>query len=51
MRSAYAPGFEVITLTDCTATVSAEAQQMGLTHDFGMLSHPMTHSVFLEKLF
>jgi nicotinamidase-related amidase len=50
MRSAYERGFEVITLTDCTATVSAEAQQMALTHDFGMFSHPMTHAAFLEKL-
>src|SRR5450631_303954 len=44
MRSAYERGFDVITLTDCTATLSAEAQQMALTHDFGMFSHPMTHS-------
>ncbi|MDB6085067.1 MAG: isochorismatase hydrolase [Gammaproteobacteria bacterium] len=50
MRSAYERGFEVITLTDCTATVSAEAQQMALAHDFGMFSHPMTHSTFLQKL-
>jgi nicotinamidase-related amidase len=50
MRSAYERGFEVITLTDCTATVSAEAQQSALEHDFGMFSHPMTHSEFLKKL-
>lgn len=50
MRSAYERGFEVITLTDCTATVSLEAQQMALAHDFGMFSHPMTHATFLETL-
>lgn len=50
MRSAYERGFEVITLTDCTATVSLEAQQMALTHNFGMFSHPMTHTAFLASL-
>jgi ureidoacrylate peracid hydrolase len=50
MRSAYERGFEVITLSDCTATTSSEAQQMALTHDFPMFSHPMTHSAFLQKL-
>jgi nicotinamidase-related amidase len=50
MRSAYERGFEVITLTDCTATVSGAAQQAALTHDFGMFSHPMTHVEFMEAL-
>jgi nicotinamidase-related amidase len=50
MRSAYERGFEVITLTDCTATVNAEAQSMAIAHDFGMFSHPMTHSAFLQQL-
>jgi nicotinamidase-related amidase len=50
MRSAYERGFEVITLTDCTATVSDAAQQAALTHDFGMFSHPMTHVEFMEAL-
>jgi nicotinamidase-related amidase len=50
MRSAYERGFEVITLTDCTATVSEAAQQAALTHDFGMFSHPMTHVEFMEAL-
>jgi nicotinamidase-related amidase len=50
MRSAYERGFEVVTLTDCTATVDAQAQEMAIVHDFGMFSHPMTHSVFLQQL-
>ena len=50
MRSAYERGFEVITLTDCTATVSEAAQQAALSHDFGMFSHPMTHAEFMQTL-
>jgi nicotinamidase-related amidase len=50
MRSAYERGFEVVTLTDCTATVDAQAHEMAITHDFGMFSHPMTHSAFLQQL-
>ena len=50
MRSAYERGFEVITLTDCTATTSEAAQQAALTHDFGMFSHPMTHLEFMQTL-
>jgi ureidoacrylate peracid hydrolase len=50
MRSAYERGFEVITLTDCTATVSNAAQQAALAYDFGMFSHPMTHLEFMEAL-
>jgi len=50
MRSAYERGFEVVTLTDCTATVDAEAQAMAIAHDFGMFSHPMTHTAFLQQL-
>ena len=50
MRSAYERGFEVITLSDCTATVSAEAQAAALEYDFAMFSHPMTHLEFMESL-
>lgn len=50
MRSAYERGFEVVTLKDCTATLSQEAQDMALTHNFGMFSHPMSHNEFLEEL-
>jgi nicotinamidase-related amidase len=50
MRSAYERGYEVITLTDCTATVSNAAQQAALTYDFGMFSHPMTHVEFMEAM-
>jgi nicotinamidase-related amidase len=50
MRSAYERGFDVITLKDCTATLSQEAQDMALAHNFGMFSHPMNHDEFLEEL-
>ena len=50
MRSAYERGYEVITLVDCTATVSEEAQQAALSHDFGMFSHPMSHVEFMQAL-
>jgi ureidoacrylate peracid hydrolase len=50
MRSAYERGFDVVTLSDCTATLSQEAQNMALTHNFGMFSRPMNHDEFLTLL-
>ena len=50
MRSAYERGFDVITLKDCTATVSQEAQDMAFAHNFGMFSRPMTHGELLDQL-
>jgi nicotinamidase-related amidase len=50
MRSAYERGLDVVTLTDCTATLSQEAQNMALTHNFGMFSRPMNHGEFLKLL-
>jgi nicotinamidase-related amidase len=50
MRSAYERGFDVVTLKDCTATLSQQAQDMALTHNFGMFSRPMNHDEFLKLL-
>jgi nicotinamidase-related amidase len=50
MRSAYERGFDVVTLKDCTATLRQEAQNMALTHNFGMFSRPMNHDEFLKLL-
>lgn len=50
MRSAYERGFRVVTLTDCTATLSAEEQQAAVTKNFPMFSRPMTHGSFLAEL-
>jgi nicotinamidase-related amidase len=49
MRSAYERGFDVVTLTDCTATLSQEAQDMAFAHNFGMFSRPMKHAELLEE--
>jgi nicotinamidase-related amidase len=50
MRSAYERGFRVVTLTDCTATLSAEEQQAAVTKNFPMFSRPMTHDAFLAEM-
>jgi isochorismate hydrolase len=50
MRSAYERGFDVVTLVDCTATVSQEAQDGAIAHDFGMFSRPLQHTEFLAEL-
>lgn len=50
MRSAYERGFGVVTLTDCTATLSVAEQQAAVTKNFPMFSRPMTHDAFLAAL-
>lgn len=50
MRTGYELGYDVVTLKDCTAAVSAEAQKGAFEHDFPMFSHPMSHDEFLESL-
>ncbi len=50
MRSAYERGFRVVTLTDCTATLSPEEQEAAVTKNFPMFSRPMTHEAFLAEL-
>ncbi|MBP1467747.1 cysteine hydrolase [Candidatus Chloroploca sp. M-50] len=50
MRTAYELGYSVITLTNCTATLSPEEQEMATTKDFPMFSRPMTHDDFLAAL-
>lgn len=50
MRSAYERGYRVITLIDCTATVSEEEQRVATQRDFAMFSRPMTHREFLAEL-
>lgn len=50
MRSAYERGFRVVTLTDCTATLSPEEQQATVTKNFPMFSKPMTGHAFLAEL-
>ena len=50
MRSAYERGFQVVTVTDCCATLSEEEQRMAIEKDFTMFSRPMTHDAFLAAL-
>merc|ERR1711975_65782 len=50
MRTACEKGFNVITLTDCCATTSAEGHAAATTGTFGMFSTPMTASDFQAKL-
>jgi ureidoacrylate peracid hydrolase len=50
MRTGYELGYQVVTLKDCAATVSDEAHQGAIEHDFPMFSHPMDHTEFLSAL-
>jgi ureidoacrylate peracid hydrolase len=50
MRTAYEKGFEVYTLTDCTATVSEDEQRLAVEKNFPMFSRPVTHDDFLAQL-
>ena len=42
MRTAYEKGYDVVTLTDCTAATSDEEQRVAVARDYPMFSQPMT---------
>jgi nicotinamidase-related amidase len=50
MRTAYENGYNVITLTDCCATLGEEEHQNALDKDFPMFSQPMKHEEFINLL-
>lgn len=50
MRSAYERGYRVVTLVDCTATLTEEEQRIATMKDFAMFSRPMTCVDFLNEL-
>lgn len=50
MRSAYEKGYDVITLTDCTAALSEEEQRLAVEKNYPMFSKPMKHGDFLARL-
>lgn len=50
MRTAYEKGYNVVTLTDCTATVSEDEQRLAVEKNYPMFSRPMAHDAFLETL-
>ncbi len=50
MRTGYERGYNVITLTDCTAALSEEEQKMAVEKNYPMFSFPMTHEEFIKGL-
>jgi ureidoacrylate peracid hydrolase len=50
MRTAYEKGYDVITLTDCTAALSEEEQRFAVEKNFPMFSRPMTCDAVLAAL-
>jgi ureidoacrylate peracid hydrolase len=50
MRTGYEKGYKVVTLTDCTATVSEEEQLFAVAKNFPMFSRPLDHTSFLAEL-
>jgi len=50
MRTGYEKGFDVVTMVDCTATVSQEEQTLAIQKNFPMFSRPMPYEAFLEEL-
>ena len=51
MRSAYERGFEVITLTDCTATISEEEQRVATTRDFALFFQTHDSSELFDRTY
>merc|ERR1712113_1068250 len=50
MRTAYEKGFNVVTLSDCTATTSQSGQDAAVGGTFGMFSQPLTAAEFMAKV-
>lgn len=50
MRTAYDKGYNVISLTDCCATLSQEEHDNAIKNDFPMFSQPMSHTDFIAIL-
>lgn len=50
MRTAYELGYDVVTLTDCTATLSQEQHEAAIAFTYPMFSRPMKASDFLDTL-
>jgi nicotinamidase-related amidase len=50
MRTGYELGYQVITLTDCTATMSVDQYENAVALDFPMFSKPMTSAEFSAEL-
>jgi len=48
MRTAYEKGYNVVTLTDCTAATSPEEQKASVEKTYPMFSKPMTATDFIQ---
>jgi nicotinamidase-related amidase len=49
-RTGYDKGYDVVTLTDCTATIGEEEQRAAVEKNFWMFSRPLKHREFLAEL-
>jgi nicotinamidase-related amidase len=50
MRTGYESGYEVITLTDCTAATSFEEYENAIAYDYPVFSKPMTSTELIAQL-
>ncbi len=50
MRTGYEKGYNVITLTDCTATLSEEEQKLAVEKNYPMFSRPMSHEQVIGEI-
>ena len=50
MRVGYEKGYNVVTLTDCTAALSLEEQEHACAKNFPMFSRPLTHDQWLSEV-
>ena len=50
MRVGYEKGYDVVTLTDCTAALSVEEQEHACSKNFPMFSRPLSHDQWLSEL-
>ncbi|HVZ00615.1 MAG TPA: cysteine hydrolase [Dongiaceae bacterium] len=50
MRTGYEKGYNVVTLKDCTAALSAEEQKLAVERNYPMFSRPLGHGEFLDEL-
>ncbi len=50
MRTGYEKGYQVVTLKDCTATLSEEEQRLSVEKNYPMFSRPLSHVEFLAEL-
>jgi nicotinamidase-related amidase len=50
MRTGYENGYQVITLTDCTAATSVPEHENAISYDYPMFSKPMTADDVISEL-